>query len=172
MKHNKKLISIIAITLAVIIILIIIGTVVVVSAGSIEYRFFTDINSFKKLDEYSTNKIDLSNDNELKELEVVFYYAEEISYEGKNYSIMAYVFADNTSASTYFKKCTGKESVNNWNFSLKSNLFFHSEYIAFYDNCLYRVIGGNYKSFVEVVNFISESFPIDYHDLYENEQTE
>ncbi len=158
-------------TVVIVLLFVIICVIEIFTTDSMNDRFFTDINSFSKLDKYVVGDIELTNDEYLGDLEVISYYVKEILYGGKKYSVFAYVFSDAESSAAYFKNCTGISTNPDYSFSSSSNLFFNSQYIAFYDCYLYRIEGyGRYKSFVETVNFITETFPLDYHNLYQSNQ--
>mgnify|MGYP000046454285 CR=1 FL=1 len=169
MKPQKRIIIVL---ILVIIIFMIIGIVGITISGTLNHRFFTDIDNFSRLDEYAVKNIELSDDKYLGELEVVSYYTKVILYNGKEYLVFAYVFPDVDSTITYFKKCTGVSSEINWNFHSSSNYFTYSEYIAYYECCLYRIEGGSYKEFVDAVNFINKLFPIEYSELSQNQLNE
>ena len=155
-----------------IVIFVVICAIEIFATDSVNDRFYTDIDSFSKLDEYTVKELKLTDDKYLGDLEIVSHYTKEILYNGKKYSVYAYVFSDAESSATYFMNCTGISTEPDYSFLSSSNLFFNSQYIAFYDCYLYRIEGhGRYKLFVEAVNFITESFPLEYHDLYQNKQT-
>lgn len=168
MKKRGKVI--ITCTVVTMIVLFVVVIIVGITSPSLNNRFFTDINSFAKLDEYVVKDLEITKDKYLEHHEIISYYAKEISYNGKKYSVYAYVFSSNEASYEYFKKCTGKTTDSAWNFSASSN-YISSRYLAYYENCLYRIEGGEYKSFVEAVNFINETFPIGYDEL-KSKQTE
>lgn len=168
MKSRGKVIIIC--TVVIVIVLSVIGIMGIMTFQSLNIRFFEDIESFSKLDEYVVRELELADDKYLGNLSVTSYYAKEISYNGEKYSVFAYVFSNNEASFEYFKKCTGKKTDLDWNYSSSSN-FTSSRYLAYYGNCLYRIEGGSIRAFVEAVNFINETFPIGYDEL-KSKQTE
>ncbi len=168
---NKKILNLISMVVLVLVILIAaIPLIGIFSAEPIKNRVFTDIADFGNLDEYAIDT-DLSDDKLPEDLVSEVSFLKEITYGGNNYKIYAYIFSDSNSAQEYFNEYTGKESVADYNYSMSTNYFFSSHYIAHYECYLYRIEGGNYKDFAEVVNFINESFAIDINDLIKNDRS-
>ncbi len=170
MWKNKKKIILICVVIIVLIALIAVGIMGIVTSQSLNIRFFTDINSFTKLNEFAVSELELTDDKYLENNKIVYSYTKEILYNGERYAVYAYVFQNESSAMEYFEKCTGKKADLKWNFSSSSNYISRSEYVAYYENCLYRIEGGGYRAFINAVNFINESFPIEYEDLYSHSE--
>lgn len=161
---NKKML-VIFIVLGILTCLLIVGLAGFISAGNINNRVFTDISNFSAIEQYEVAEIKISDDKLPDNIQPKKSYVTSIMYKGRQYSIFAYVFDDTETANSYFKLCTGKKSNLNYNFSMSTNYLFSSQYIAYYDNCLYRIEGGSYKDFVDAVNFINQSFPTDLADI-------
>lgn len=159
-KSNKKIL-VIFIVFGILTCMFIVGLIGFISAGNINNRVFTDISDFSAIEQYEVDEIKISDDKLPDNIQPKASYVTSIMYNGRQYSVFAYVFDDTEDASIYFKLCTGKKSDLNYNFSLSTNYLFSSKYIAYYDNCLYRIEGGSYKDFVDSVNFINQSFSID-----------
>lgn len=159
---SKKVIAAVQIIIAVLFLSIVVTCFIgFISAEQISNHVFTNIDDFKKLDEYSVKDINLEDDKMLKDIHPAAFYLNEISFNGHNYKVYAYEFSDLEFAREYFYKCTGKKTDAKANYSMTTNYLFSSDYIAYYENFLYRIEGGNYKAFSETVNFINNSFPID-----------
>ena len=159
---NKILIIIIS---NVVFLLISLSLMLFFTTEPINNRVFTDINSFNKLDQYVTKDFDIANDKKLNGLVPKQSYTKEISYNGHVYSVYAYVFSDTATTNSYFKSCTGKNTNMEYNFSMSTNVLFSSDYIAYSGCYVYRIEGNSYKEFVNAVNFINDSFPIDLNTI-------
>lgn len=139
---------------------------IIVNAFSvrIDYKFFSNIDEFSHLEQCDSEEI-IEEDDYLRNSELLDSYTRRIEYKGKEYVVYAYVFVDVEDLREYFDKYTGKRTKSEWNFSSSSNYFFRSSFIAYHQNCLYRIEGGNYSDFVEAVNFITSEFSITYNSL-------
>lgn len=139
----------------------------VVSAFSarIDPKFFSSVDEFSHLEQYCLEEDAIIEDNHLEKSKLLDSYIRKIAYKEKTYVIYAYVFVDVETAQEYFNEYTGKHTKAEWNFSSSSNYFFESSLIAYHQNCLYRIEGGNYMDFVEAVNFIISTFSIEYDSL-------
>lgn len=131
----------------------------------VENRFFTHIDELCHLENYITESLSLDQDDFLDKKTVKDSFTKKIVYNGKTYTIYAYVFTDAESSIMYFNQYTGKSADAKWNFSFSSNYYFSSSYIAFYQNCLYRIEGGFYNDFVDAVDMITDPFTVTYDDL-------
>lgn len=120
-------------------------------------RMFENIDDLSKLDQYAVSDLSFDDDKNLQGSVPISFYIKKIKYEGHTYSVYAYVFTDVESAKSYFEIYTGKTAEENQNFLLSSGLF-HSSYIVFEENRLYRIEGGLYRPFVAAVRFICQSF--------------
>ena len=170
MKNNKRFTRYLLISFLLILLFMVISIIGFLRTEPINKRFFTDISDFNKLEKYEKNERSLPADKNLKGITPETAYTKEIEYKGKTYKVYAYVFSDTESSVSYFCKKTGKiKSACDYDFSISTNYFFSSHFIAYNECCLYRVDGGNYKSFAEVVNFINESFPLDLRVLQERQ---
>ena len=128
------------------------------TADDLQYRIFNDINDILTLDTYVTKELSTESDKYLKNIIPVEHYTNKLLYENNTYTVYAYVFNSTDDAITYFKNCTGKNTDSNQNYSMSTNILFSSSYIVLYNNCAYRIEGGNYKSFAKAVNFFCEAF--------------
>lgn len=159
---NKKVIAVAQIIVSVLFLLIVAACLIgFTTTEQIQNLVFTDIDDFKKLEEYSVEDINLEDDKMPKGILPDVSFLKVISFNGHNYKVYAYEFSDSESAREYFNKCTGKTTDAKSNYSMTTNYLFASDYIAFHENFLYRIEGGNYKDFAETVNFINKSFSID-----------
>ena len=131
------------------------------SAEDLQWRMFASIEEFQKLDQYATEAFSIEKDKVLSGIIPESYYIKSILFDGDLYTVYAYVFSESKDALTYFNNFTGKKSESIRNYSMSTNYLFSSNYIVQNENCVYRIEGGNYKSFVKAVNYINESFKID-----------
>jgi len=158
----KKKIILLSCTLLFLFMLI---TMLQISNNKLENRFFSDIVKFNKLEGFVKHGIDPDTDKYLGDIDYVDSYTKSVVYNGDTYNVYAYTFKDIESAKRYFENCTGKDTKGNWNYSCSSNYLFSSRYIAFCDNCLYRVEGNGYRKFVKAINYINEDFELTLKDL-------
>ena len=158
MKKNKNKFIIIIISVLVVLFLILSSFVTIFYQH--EIFFFDDLDSFSELNEYVVDDLNEKNDKYLKDIEFDNSYLKKISYNKKEYYVYAYVFYDIEDAKQYFKNATGKTSNEKWNFSSSSNIIFASNYISFYENCVFRIEGKNYFEFQKMLNFIAEIAPL------------
>lgn len=170
-KQNRFLILLILILLGVFLVSFIIGSVIF-HLNPISVRFFADIEKFEKLNDIVTKDIPLSEDKKLEDLKVISSYTKEIKYNGQKYKVYAYVFESAEMAASYFKKATGKKTKGKYNFTCSTNHYFGSEIIAFNENCLYLIEGGDYLNFSKVVNYICSDFEFSSQELYEAQKAE
>ncbi len=158
-----------SISVSVLGILFVLGLVVPLilhfTGDNIQWHFFTYIEDFSAIESHVKTDLDPQNDPNLGDLSVMESYTKIIEFDGKDYILYAYVFHDTAASIEYFHEVTGKKTSKKWNFSLSSNTYFHSHYVAYYENCLYYIEGGNRWDFVEAVNFINDSFPITLESL-------
>ncbi len=126
----------------------------------IHARFFTDISDFSKLEPYVVRELSISEDRYVDENTVKESYIKTIKYGGRKYDVFAYVFENTADAAEYYSKCSRNSADSNWGHYSMSNFFFTSDFIAFHENCLFRVAGGSYLPFSDVVNFICKDFEI------------
>ena len=166
MKHKRVRLSI---TIFVLVILFVFGLALPLllhfTSDNMQWRFFTSIEDFSTIESYVKTNLDPQNDPNLCDLSVLESYTKIIEFDGKDYILYAYVFHDTAASIEYFHEVTGKETSKEWNFSSSSNTYFHSHYVAYYENCLYYVEGGNRWDFVKAVNFINDSFPVTLESL-------
>ncbi|MBQ9152012.1 MAG: hypothetical protein IJX72_07155 [Clostridia bacterium] len=135
------------------------------TGDNIQWHFFTSIEDFSAIDSYVKKDLSPQDDPNLGNLSVMESYTKIIEYNGKEYILYAYIFHDTAASIEYFHEVTGKKTSNVWNFASSSNTYFHSHYVAYYENCLYYIEGGNRWDFIEAVNFINNSFPITLESL-------
>lgn len=131
------------------------------TAEGLQWRMFASIEEFQKLDQYATEAFSIEKDKILSGIIPESYYIKSILFDGNLYTVYAYVFSESKDALTYFNNFTGKKSESIRNYSMSTNYLFSSNYIVQNENCVYRIKGGNYKSFVKAVNYFNESFKID-----------
>lgn len=159
---TKKIISAFQVSIIILIITIfIICLIGFFNTEPLQFRMFSDIDDFAKLDQYVTKEMFAEDDKNIKDLIPTESYVKEISYEGHTYSVYAYVFDESEDASSYFENATGKaQTQSGMNYSMTTNYLFSSRYIVLYDCSVYCVEGGSYQNFVKAINFINEHFPI------------
>jgi hypothetical protein len=136
-----------------------------VTGDSMQLRFFKEIKDFSVMDSHVKTDLSPSDDPSLGDCSVTESYTKVIEYDGKEYILYAYVFRDTATSIEYFHEVTGKKTSKEWDFASSSNTYFHSHYVAYYENCLYYIEGGNRWDFTKAVNFINESFPITLESL-------
>lgn len=159
----KRILIIIVIVLTISI--VVLFPIVSLFTKTFDHKYFTSIEEFHFLQDYLVENSSLDDDEYLGTKIVVDSFTEKINYEGNTYNVYAYVFADSESSIAYFNQYTGKNSKTDWNFSMSSNYYFNSKYIAYHENCLYRIEGGNYLAFVDAVNLITSNFSVTYDSL-------
>lgn len=152
--------NIIFLSLVAVVILTLVLIAFFVQIHPIEIRYFTDISSFSALEPYVVGNLDAFQDSDIDKETVAASYAKTIEYSGRKYDVYAYVFEDTASAAAYFRDCTGETVSGERQYKSESVLFLSTTYVAFYKECLFRVEGGWYPSFVEALNAITAQFPI------------
>lgn len=126
----------------------------------VENRMFTQLEEFSKLETYAFGEAP-PLPNEPDKDTITARYCKVVIYEAEEYLVYAYVFSDTHYAKEFFSTVTGKGSDFVGNYSLSGNLFFHTRYIAYYNNNLYMVKGGNEKETIAFINWLSSSFELD-----------
>ena len=125
-----------------------------------EIRVFQSIDEVQ-LSSGTTIKEEIKTDAYLDGLEVSESYCKKLLYKGKQVSLYAYVFAEESDAREYFQKFTGKNTKNAiYNFSWTSGLFSASNFIAYNGNCLYRLYSKNNSALTDVLKSLSSNFSI------------
>ncbi len=125
------------------------------------YQNFSDIQDFDALNSYILK--DELSDSQIKTLTPEASYVHYVKYKGKVFKLFAYVFSDQEETYCYFENCTGQSPIVEelptveLNHRFRSNIF-HTSFITFQNCCAYRVEGGNSKSVVEFVEFVSSLF--------------
>ena len=166
---NKKVYLIIASMIPVLAFLSV--TVIPLMSDPVQTRFFSTIDELSHLDSYVKEELSSQDDSYLKDLRVQDSYTKLIEYNGKTYRLYAYVFEDTESARQYFERKTGVRTSTDWDMRYSSNIYFSSMYIAYHENCLYRIEGGSYVNFVKAVNLVNDPFSITLKSL-QSEATE
>ena len=124
-------------------------------------RMFDNFQEFNKLDEYIIQE-QISDSHSVREdIIVADQYSCAVSYNGITYKVFAYVFSDADSSQLYFEQVTGKESREEWNYSLSGNVIFNTRYVVYHKNRAYLVEGKDQKSCVEFINWLSADFTYD-----------
>ena len=143
-----------------------------------EDKCFTEISQFEKLDEYVTEDIDPKTDKRLKGLKYIESYTKKFEYNGKTYSLYAYVFEDEESAKKYYKRYSqggGSFSTRNYGYDSYTLMNWFTTYSVYYDNCVFGMRGRGTSDFYDALNFVTEDFPISISELIKSmiiEETE
>lgn len=119
------------------------------------YRNFLDIQDFDALNSYILEG-ELS-DSKIKTLTPEASYVHYVKYNGKTFQIFAYIFSNLEETICYYDNCTG-DSPPFESFHRVSSTIFHTSFITYQNCCVYRVEGGNSKSVIEFVEYISSLF--------------
>lgn len=160
MKRNRRrwLFIIVGIVLIILVLFGMLEVIPKINNSPTNVYMFTDIRSFLKLDPYAISD---ARDAKIGGLQYSDSYCKEVSFDGEQFNVYAYVFENVTDAQAYFAKQTGKDTDRLWSFTTSSNYFFHTDYISYCQNYLYRVEGGSYLSTTAFINWLNADFPID-----------
>lgn len=131
--------------------------------ATMDLRMFQSLDEFEKLTHIANQDFSTDEDRYAKGLPIQDAYLCAATYNEHSYRIYAYVFDNNATAQQYFKNITGKELQTDWSFSCNGNIFFSTQYVIYYGKCAYLVEGGDYRSFVDFVNWLSADFSLDLH---------
>ncbi|MBR3988568.1 MAG: hypothetical protein IKK10_04615 [Clostridia bacterium] len=129
-----------------------------INTDKIEYRGFTDISEFNKVDSYAVEEIDPSMDSQLNNMKYSDNYCKTIIYNNNTYKIFAYVFESEQNAADY---CDLKVIANtNYNYKYSGNIFFHNTLRVYSGKCAYIIEGNNHSDFAEFYKFLSSEFTV------------
>ena len=129
-----------------------------------EPRMFTDLSAFAKLEVYADDSTNIV-DSTIIGLECESSYCKSIVYKDNRYQVFAYVFSEQETALQYFTNETGSEVFSIWNESLTGDNLYHTTYVIYYENYLYKISGGNRLSTVEFINWLNADFSIDLNSI-------
>lgn len=117
-------------------------------------KCFKNIDDFDKLNKLVID--DLQNDERLS-LAPLKHWSKKTKYDGREYEICAYVFAENEETKKSFKEIVGKTKMK-CIFATSPNNFSLTEYVSYEENNLLIIRGKGYIRFVKDLNQIMTSF--------------
>ena len=169
MKNKKALIFVVAIF-----ILAFVGCAVITwykgSSTSFDPKIFSAISDFEFLREYETGTAP-AHDKYLDGKTPLESYVSLVEYDGKTYSVYAYVLNSADDAYLYFKNASGQHDEEQYGCDVYCiSSYSGSRFWAYNENCVYRVEGGAYAPFAQFMTFLTKDFSHNLLDLMKEDR--
>lgn len=118
---------------------------------------FEDIKECSSLDTYKVEKLNETDDKNLKELNYKESYTYVINYQKKSYRLYAYTFYNTSDAKQYYTNYSGNESEKDEQI-LKSTNYFKTEMIVLKNKNVFLLYGGKINDFNDFLEFLNTIF--------------
>lgn len=131
---------------------------------------FTDISEFNVLDAYAVDS-SAKEDRYLGNLQPEESYVKTVNYCGESFDVYAYVFETDDDAFAYYEQVSGvKTSIqDSCYYFLGIRNMRDIKYIFYYKNYAYLITGSDYVKTAEFINWLTADFPIDYREVFYEE---
>jgi hypothetical protein len=131
-------------------------------------KIFTDLSAWEKLEPYVTKDLDLASDRYLQDLAPTENWTKEVRYEGKTYTVFAYVFSTEKDAAEYWKRIQNREPLfGAFDYYWGAHTTWQTSN-AIHGKNVYRIYGRNWfawSAFSDFTKYATEDFPVDLAQL-------